>query len=155
MTHMHSVNSEARQASALMQVSECFWGGQLREVVHNLTLELDLEMVVSILKDVAAAMAYLHQQPHTINSDIAHQPLCSSKVLHPDPTCKLHNGYAYTVQVFEQGLGTQLCLSAVTQVTAFVNSTYIHTLHCQKRSSYSMTPAALFCIMCSSCCKHY
>lgn len=83
------------QAHALMQVSECFWGGQLREVVHNLTLELDLEMVISILKDVAAAMAYLHQQPRTMNIDIAHQPLCSSKVLPKAvPTYKLHGGYA-------------------------------------------------------------
>ena len=79
-----------------MQVSECFWGGQLREVVHNLTLELDLEMVVSILKDVAVAMAYLHQHPPTMNIvEIAHQPLCSAKVL-PDPvqSYKPHSGYA-------------------------------------------------------------
>ena len=59
-----------------MQVSECFWRGQLREMVHNLTLELDLEMVVSILKDVAAALAYLQQ----IDLGIAHQPLSSAKV---------------------------------------------------------------------------
>lgn len=86
----------ARQAHAPVQISECFCGGQLREVVHNLTLELDLEMVVSILTDVAAAMAYLHQHPPTMSHfDIAHQPLCSAKVLpNPVPSHKLHSGYA-------------------------------------------------------------
>ena len=45
-------------------------------MVHNLTLELDLEMVISILKDVVSAMAYVHK----LGTGIAHQPLSSSKV---------------------------------------------------------------------------
>lgn len=79
-----------------MQVSECFWRGQLREMVHNLTLELDLEMVVSILTDVAGAMAYMYKQPPTVNIvGIAHQPLSSAKVVSkPVSTCMLHSGYA-------------------------------------------------------------
>ena len=59
-----------------MQVSQHCFGGGVREVVHNLTLELDLEMVISILKDVVSAMAYVHQ----LGTCIAHQPLSSSKV---------------------------------------------------------------------------
>ena len=67
-----------------MQVSECCCGGTLKDVVHNHTVELDLEMVISILKDVAAAMAYLHQ----LDQPLGHQPLCSTRVslnLTPSP----------------------------------------------------------------------
>lgn len=58
-----------------MQVSQHFYGGGLREVVHNLTLDLDLEIIITILKDLASAMAYVQHLPC-----IAHQPLCSAKV---------------------------------------------------------------------------
>ncbi len=62
-----------------LQVTECLSGGNLKDVVHNLTVEMDLEMVLGILADVAVAMAYLHQ----LDPPISHQWLWSSKVLHP------------------------------------------------------------------------
>ena len=61
-----------------VQVSQHFLGGGVRDVVQNLTLDLDLEIVISILKDVVSAMDYLHQ----LGPCIAHQPLSSSKVLY-------------------------------------------------------------------------
>ena len=59
-----------------LQVTQSFSGGVLKDVVHNLTVEMDLEMVLSILRDVAVAMAYVHQ----LEVPIPHQHLCSTKV---------------------------------------------------------------------------
>ena len=35
--------------------------GTLRDVLHNETVELETEMIVAIMKDVASALKYLHQ----------------------------------------------------------------------------------------------
>ncbi|KAL3157894.1 hypothetical protein ABBQ32_012304 [Trebouxia sp. C0010 RCD-2024] len=77
--------AECPETKDLLLVSQHFFGGGVMEVVHNLTLELDLEMVISILKDVVSAMAYVHQ----LGPCIAHQPLSSSKVL-LDSNCGAH-----------------------------------------------------------------
>ena len=61
--------------SCIIQVSECCCGGRLKDVVLNHAFELDLELVISILKDVAAAMAYLYQ----LAQPLGHQPLCSTR----------------------------------------------------------------------------
>ena len=34
--------------------------GTLRDVLHNETVELETEMIVAIMKDVASALKYLH-----------------------------------------------------------------------------------------------
>lgn len=64
-------------AVLLAQVTESLSGGTLKDAVHNITFELDLEMMLDILKDIAAAVAYLHRQ----HPPISHHPLCSAKVI--------------------------------------------------------------------------
>lgn len=59
-----------------LQVTQCFSGGSLKDVVHNPTLQMDLETVLGILNDVAVAMAYIYH----LAEPIPHQQLSSSRV---------------------------------------------------------------------------
>ena len=59
-----------------LQVAQSFSGGCLKDIVHNLTLEMDLEMVLGILNDVAVAEAYIYQ----LAEPIPHQQLSSGRV---------------------------------------------------------------------------
>ncbi len=59
-----------------LQVTQSFSGGCCKDIVHNLTLEMDLEMVLGILNDVAVAMAYIYH----LAEPIPHQQLSSGRV---------------------------------------------------------------------------
>ena len=59
-----------------LQVTQTFSGGCLKDIVQNLTVEMDLEMVLGILNDVAVAMAYIYH----LAPSIPHQPLSSGRV---------------------------------------------------------------------------
>ena len=67
---------KASKDELYVQVTRCLTGGILKDAVHNITFELDLEMMLDMLRDIAAAMAYLHSQ----HPPIAHQTLNSAKV---------------------------------------------------------------------------
>ena len=57
-------------------MTETFSGGCLKDIVHNLTVKMDLEMVLGILNHVAVAMAYIYH----LAPPIPHQPLSSGRV---------------------------------------------------------------------------
>ena len=59
-----------------LQVAQSFSGGCLKDIVHKLTVKMDLEMVLGILNDVAVAMAYIYH----LALPIPHQPLSSGRV---------------------------------------------------------------------------
>ena len=45
--------------------------GTLKDVLHNETVELETEMVVAIMKDVASALKYLHHlEPPILDKEI-------------------------------------------------------------------------------------
>lgn len=50
-------------------------------MVHNVSVPLDVELVVSILNDVAVAMAYFYQ----LQLPIGHQQLTTTQVRQPWP----------------------------------------------------------------------
>lgn len=74
--------------------------GTLKDVLHNETVELETEMVVAMMKDVASALKYLHQlEPPILDKEITsshivlnadygaqlihvHLAMVSSKLLH-------------------------------------------------------------------------
>jgi len=58
-----------------LQVTQTFSGGCLKDIVQNLTVEMELEMVLGILNDVAVAMAYIYH----LAPPIPHQPLSSGR----------------------------------------------------------------------------
>ena len=57
-------------------MSEWLAGGTLKDMVHNVSMQMDLELVLSLLLDVAVAMAYFYR----LDLPVAHQQLSSSEV---------------------------------------------------------------------------
>lgn len=68
---------------ALAQVSDWLAGGTLKDMVHNVSMQLDLEMILSVLMDVAVAMAYFYR----LELPVAHKQLSSEQV---DPVLNRH-----------------------------------------------------------------
>ncbi|KAL0037387.1 hypothetical protein WJX79_005383 [Trebouxia sp. C0005] len=83
--HLPQGISEHPASKDLLLVTQCFSGGSLKDVVHNPTLQMDLETVLGILNDVAVAMAYIYH----LAEPIPHQQLSSSRVL-LDGNCRAH-----------------------------------------------------------------
>lgn len=57
-------------------MSEWLAGGTLKDMVHNVAAPMDLELILSLLTDVAVAMAYFYR----LEMPVAHQQLSSTEV---------------------------------------------------------------------------
>ena len=109
--------------------------GVLKGVLQNETVELETEMVVAIMKDVASALKYLHQlDPPSLAKDMT----SSGVALNADYGAQLVHVHIRTVRYI---CGVSICccsmmevswaLSATAAVSTLVKMARLHNLHCQ------------------------
>ena len=93
------MDTDARSSSILLcsQVVVSSERGPLKDVLHNETVELETEMVVAIVKDVASALKYLHQLEPPI---LAKEITSSGVVLNADYGAQLIHMHLAMVRKF-------------------------------------------------------